>query len=200
MYRYLYTFNIKDSPLVDGMDTTEPESDPDLDTWDPSTLPREVKKEIRRELHWFYWMQQKKYHEITAITGFSRWTIAEDIKWVQANLAANPQSMENIRQTALMTLRLTRGEVISAARAAQHQEKIIYNAVAKLYEVAADIDKHILTRYTPPEALQKPGAFKEMEDQLKAMVKYVQHKLGPEGLDDFEDFFRQQIILQEKLA
>jgi hypothetical protein len=173
--------------------------EPDLEDWDPSKLPREMKIEVRREIHWFYWMQGKTYREIEAITGWSRWTIWEDIKWVMANLGKQPSDMGSIRKTALMHLWIVRAEILDTARKAQAREKVSMGHVAKLYEVAAGIDEHILTRYTPPEALEKPGALKNLEEQLKAMVKYVKHKLGPEGLDDFEDFFRQQLALQEAL-
>lgn len=154
-----------------------------------------------------YWLSGKTYNEISAITGWKRNTIWEDLKWMQDHLGSRPKTMESIRQMALMRLHLTRAEAVDAVRMAvetiqKGQEdgqdyKVRYADVAKLLSVAAEIDEHILSRYTPPEALEKPDRSADLDQKVKILIAWIINKLGPEGLDGFDEFYEQQLRIQE---
>lgn len=168
--------------------------------FEPSKLPKDIKREAREEWHYMLWLQGKKYGEIEAITGFERTTIWKDIKRMMARLGATPSDMESIRQMALMSLRITRSEALAAARKAQVVQAggraVPYGSVAKLFEVAADIDKVILQRYTQPGASH--GSRSDIE-RSKIIIDYMVNKFGPESLDDFDEYYTRHLTLKKAI-
>jgi hypothetical protein len=146
-------------------------------------LPWELKKEARKEWHWFLWLSQKTYAEITKITGFHRDTVRKDIEEAQAELSKHPIDYEGIRQLALAQLRFVRAEIIHAARDAKSE-----HAKAKLYGEAAGILEKILDRFTQPTTINQQAVKPEM-DRARALIEYMIEKYGPDSLDGFEEWY-----------
>jgi len=179
------------------MDEIISEEERKTQEFDPVLLPKDFKREIRREWHFQLWCMQKTYEEIHGITGFERTTIWEDIKAVQERLSATPKTIESIIQTALMSLRMTKAEAMAAAREAQAEKQPRWDRVAKLFVVAADIDKTILQRFTQPALVQQPNAADSEKAQI--VLDYIVSKFGPEGLDGFEEYYTRQLTLKKNL-
>lgn len=166
--------------------------------FDTTKLPKDFKREVREEWHFQLWLMQKKYREIEAITGFERSTIWKDIKTAQERLASTPRTIAEIVQTAMMSLRMTKAEVMAAAREAQNGKSPRWDRVAGLFKVAADIDKTILQRFTQPALIQQPDAADTEKSQI--VLDYIVNKFGPEGLDGFEEYYTRQLALKRKLG
>lgn len=178
----------------------ESELERDLVTFDASKMPKDLQREAREEWHYILYLRGKKYWEIEKITGYERTTIWRDIKRVIARLGATPRDMESIRQLAMMSLRITRSEVMDAARKAQEAQggrAVPYGSVAKLYSVAAGIDETILERYTQVGSPQgsSPGDI----EKSKIIIDYMVMKFGPESLDGFEEFYANRLALKKAI-
>lgn len=167
------------------------------EAFESTTLAKDFKREVREEWHFMLWLRQKTYREIREITGFARDTIWRDIKAVQAKLAATPRSIEDIIQTAMMSLRMTKVEAMAAARTASEEPNPRWDRIAKLYGIAADIDKTILIRMTQPALIKKPDAADEEKSQI--ILDFIVSKFGPEGLDDFDEYYTRQLTLKRNL-
>lgn len=169
--------------------------------FEPSKLPKDIKREAREEWHYMLYLHGKLYREIEEITGFERTTIWKDIKRVIARLGATPRDMEDIRQLALSSLRITRSEVMNAARKAQVQiggKAVPWGSVAKLYEAAAGIDKIILQRYTQ---LGVPlGGSRPDIEKSKIIIDYMISKYGAESLDGFEAYYTRHLTLKKAIS
>jgi len=152
----------------------------------------EIKKEIRREWHFFLWGRQKTYKEIQEITGFSKVTIWNDLKEVEAELAANPIDHEKTRQLTLLQMRQLAAEITHRARTAEND-----NSAAKLYKEAADIHKTILNRFTQPVSVAEVE--KTEKGMSSALMDFMIEKFGPEALDDFEKWYSKRKIAQDAL-
>lgn len=145
------------------------------------------------------YLHGKKYREIEEITGFERTTIWKDIKRVITRLGATPRDMEDIRQMALMSLRITRSELMAAARNAQKQiggKAVPWGSVSKLYEAAAGIDKMILQRYTQ---VGVPHGSRPDIEKSKIIIDYVISKFGVEALDGFEAYYTRHMTLKKTI-
>jgi hypothetical protein len=176
------------------------EAEQALAAFDPSKLPRDIKREAREEWHYMLWLQGRKYREIEAITGFERSCIGKDIRRVQDRLALTPRDMEDVRQMALMSLRITRSEVMHSIRVA-HESKggrgqVPWGHIAKLYDVAAGIDETILARYTQTGGAATASALADF-DKAKIIMDYMVSKYGPESLDGFEEYYTRQMALKK---
>lgn len=174
------------------------EADQQLMEFEPAKLPRDIKREAREEWHYMLWLQGKKYRQIEDITGFERSCIWKDIKRVQDRLAVTPRDMESVRQMALMSLRVTRSEVMNSIRLA-HESKggrgqVPWGHIAKLYDVAAGIDETILARYTQTGKVTT-SALADFE-KSKIIMDYMVSKYGPESLDGFEDYYVRHLTLK----
>ena len=90
--------------------------------FDPSKLPKDFQIEVRQEWHLMLWLNQRTYAEIEAITGFGKTTIWGDIKTAMARLAATPKTIQDIIQSTMMSLRITKAEIMAAAREAQEEK------------------------------------------------------------------------------
>ena len=180
------------------MDESPSDVERKTEEFDVKKLPREFKREIREEWHFQLWLMQRTYKEISEITGFERTTIWEDIKRVQARLAATPKTIESIIQTAMMSLRITKAEAMAAARKAQDDKNPRWDRIAKLFEVAASIDKTILTRFTQPALIKRPDTVDDKKSQI--ILDFIISRFGPEGLDGFEEFYSHQLTVLEKSA
>jgi hypothetical protein len=166
--------------------------------FDSTKLPKDFKREVREEWHFQLWLMQKTYKEIEAITGFERTCIWNDIKRVQARLAATPKTIESIIQTAMMSLRITAAEATAAARTAQDDDNVRWDRVAKLFDVAASIHKTILTRFTQPALVKQPDAADDQKSQI--ILEFIVMKFGPEGLDGFDEYYTRQLNLKRNLG
>jgi hypothetical protein len=175
------------------------EADQALMEFEPAKLPRDIKREAREEWHYMLWLQGKKYSEIEGITGFERTTIWKDIKRVQDRLSVTPRDMESVRQMALMSLRVTRSELMNSIRLA-HESKggrgqVPWGHIAKLYDVAAGIDETILARYTQTGGVTT-ASLADLE-KSKIILDFIVNKFGPEALDGFEEYYTRQITLKK---
>ena len=166
--------------------------------FDVKKLPIDFKREVRQQWHFQLWLQQKTYAEIQAITGFSRDTIWKDLKEVQSRLAATPKTIESIIQTTLMSLRITKAEIMAAARTAQDDKVVRWDRVAKLFGEAASIDKVILNRFTQPALVKQPDTVDDKKSQI--ILDFIISRFGPEGLDGFEEFYSHQLTALKKSA
>jgi len=170
----------------------------DLTDFEPAKLPRDIKREAREEWHYMLWLRGYKQHEIEDITGYERTTIYRDIKRVMDRLGATPRDMESIRQMALMSLRLTRAEVMSTIRKAEDLPvgKVPYGHIARLYDVAAGIDEKILERYTQTGGAQSTTSASDLE-KSNIILDFIISKFGPEALDGFQDYYTRQLALKK---
>ena len=167
--------------------------------FEPALLPKDIKRAAREEWHYMLWLQGRKYREIEVITGFERRCIWRDINRVQDRLAATPRDMESVREMALMSLRVTRSEVMASIRQA-HDGKdgrgnVPWGHIAKLYGVAAGIDETILERYTQTGSAQVTSSLADLE-KSKIILDFIVSKLGPEALDGFEEYYTRQLALK----
>lgn len=163
-------------------------------------LPRDIKREARQEWHYMLWLQGKEYSEIEVITGFKRKCIWNDIKRVEALMAATPKDMESVRQMALMSLRITRSKLIHSIELA-HESKggrgqVPWGHIAKLYDVAAGIDRTILERYTQAATISSTTALADIE-KSKVVLDYMVSKFGPEALDGFDEYYTRNLALKK---
>ena len=174
--------------------------DQQLMEFEPAKLPKDIKREAREEWHYMLWLQGRKYREIEGITGFERTCIWKDIKRVSDRMAATPRDMESTRQMALMSLRVTRSELMHSIRLA-HDGKdgrgnIPWGHIAKLYDVAAGIDETILARYTQTGSVSNEVSLADVE-KSKIVLDYLVSKYGPESLDGFEAYYTRQLTLKK---
>lgn len=176
------------------------EEDRLTEEFDPKKLPlpKDLKREVRQQWHFQLWLMQKKYREIHDITGFERSTIYKDIKEMETRLASTPKTVAEIVQIAMMSLRMTKTEVMAAAREAQEEKSPRWDRVAALFKVAADIDKAILQRFTQPALIKTPDAADIEKSQI--VLDYIVNKWGPEGLDDFEEFYTRHLVIKRKMG
>lgn len=179
------------------MDLTPSDIERMTEEFDPAKLPKVLKREVREEWHFMLWISQRTYADISAITGFERTTIWNDIKRVQARLAATPKTIDSIIQTAMMSLRITKAEIMAAAREAQEEKNPRWDRVAKLFGEAADIDKTILQRFTQPALVKRPDTADAEKSEI--ILDYIVTTFGPEGLDGFEEYYTRQRALKQKL-
>lgn len=178
-----------------------------LMAFDPSTianrLPREIKRASREEWHYRLWLEGKEYAEIELITGFKRKCIWNDIKRVDARMAATPSDMESIRKMALMSLRVTRSKVLHSIELA-HESKggrgvTPWGHIFKGYEVAAGIDRTILERYTQAGTAQSASDMADIE-KAEIVMDYMTSKFGAEALDGFEEYYIRNLALKTKMV
>lgn len=179
------------------MDEAKSEEEQMMEAFDPAQLPKEFKKEVRQQWHFQLWLMQKTYKEIRGITGFSRDTIWKDIKEVQARLAATPRTIDDIIQIAMMSLRVTKAEAMAAARMAMEEKNPRWDRIAKLFGIAASIDTAILTRFTQPALVKQPSTADDEKSQI--ILEFIVSKFGPEGLDDFNEYYTRQLTLKRNL-
>lgn len=179
------------------MDQSSSEIERMTEEFESAKLPKDFKREIREEWHFMLWLRQKTYAEIEAITSFERTTIWKDIQTVIAKLSTTPKTVEDVIQTTIMSLRITRAEIMAAAREAQEEKNPRWDRVAKLFGEAADIDKTILTRFTQPALIKQPDVVDSEKSQI--ILDFIVTKFGPEGLDGFENYYTQQLSIKRKL-
>jgi len=141
----------------------------------------DLKRDYRRDWVYFLWLRGKKHREIEEITGWDRVTVWRDIKWMRENLELSPQSIEQVRQEALLMLHLDRAEVLKKAHDASVKDAWRY------FKIAVNIDTMILDRYTQPN--QVSSGVQEANEKMMAIIDYMFEKLGPESMGDFEEWF-----------
>lgn len=164
--------------------------EPDKDIMTPSRYNKnlDMKIEYRREWFYFLWLRGKKLREIAEITGWDESTVWNDLKIIREQLNIQPQSLEKIRTEILLSLRLLHQDLLRTVGEAKRVEKPNYSHIRGLYAEAAGIDKMILQRYTQPGTAPEIQA--NADEQIMAMIDYITEKLGPEGLTDFEDWWK----------
>ena len=144
----------------------------------------DMKIDARRELHWYLWVSGKKLTKIREITGWGRWTVWQDLKYIRENLSLTPKATEEVRQETLMSLRLDRARALEELDESEDPK-----AKAKFLQIAVDVDLKILERYTQP---LKTGEKEIMDasEKAQAVIDFMTTKFGPESLEGFEDFYR----------
>ena len=156
--------------------------------------PLDMKRDQRQEWHMMLWLQGKTYAEICAITLVNRATVYEDLKVIQERWNSTPTSEADVRKLALMSLRITRSEIMGTIEEAK-QNDAKYGEIAKLYDAAVDIDQTILQRYTQmPNETQAIG---EAEERAMIVIDFFRQKYGPESLDGFEDYYKKRLVLKK---
>lgn len=143
----------------------------------------DMKIDARRELHWYLWVSGKKLTKIREITGWGRWVIWQDLKYIRENLSLTPKATEDVRQETLMSLRLDRARALEELDESEDPK-----ARVKFLALAATIDLKILERYTQP---LKTGEKEIMDasEKAQAVLDFMVQKFGPESLDGFEAFY-----------
>jgi len=143
----------------------------------------DMKIDARRELHWYLWVSGKKLTKIREITGWGRWVIWQDLKYIRENLSLTPKATEDVRQETLMSLRLDRARALEELDESEDPK-----ARVKFLALAANIDLKILERYTQP---LKTGEKEIMDasEKAQAVLDFMVQKFGPESLDGFEAFY-----------
>ena len=144
----------------------------------------DMKIDARRELHWYLWVSGKKLKKIREITGWGRWTVWQDLKYIRENLSLTPKATEEVRQETLMSLRLDRARALEELDESEDPK-----AKAKFPQIAVDVDLKILERYTQP---LKTGEKEIMDasEKAQAVIDFMTTKFGPESLEGFEDFYK----------
>lgn len=150
----------------------------------------DIKIEARRERVFWLWLRGYKLREIEEMTGVERTTLWRDIKAVREQLAANPQTIEQILMETLMMMRFIRADALEMARKADLKNAHRY------YKVAADIDKKILERFTQPETMFKVEDHSD-DEKAKAVIDFIIEKMGPEALDGFETWYQNRLEMNK---
>jgi len=156
-------------------------------------MPKDIKKEVRKEWFWFLWLRLKTYKEIEEITGFERTTIWKDLKEIQEELARNPLDHQKTVQLVMLQLRMDHAEVITRARETESDK----NAV-NFYKIAAQIQIKLLERFTQPMNIDEQVT--RGQDQTQAIIDFMVEKFGPESLDDFETWYSKKRIAQDTMT
>ena len=157
-------------------------------------MPKDIKKEVRKEWHWFLWLRQMTYKEIEAITGFERTTIWKDLTEVQEELAHNPLDHQKTLQLAMMQLRFDHAEVIQRARDSESDKN-----AAELYKIAAQIQIKILERFTQPINIGE-HVIRGEQDHAQAIIDFMVEKYGPESLDTFETWYSKKRVAKATMS
>ena len=155
----------------------------------------QLKQAKRQEYHMLLWLEGKTYAEICAITGSCKVTVWNDLKDVQERWRITPTNDANVRKLALMSLRITRADIMGTIQEAKEKEAK-YADVAKLYEAAVDIDKTILQRYT--QMPNETRAVSDAEERAKITMdffidRWAHLKLPGDALDGFEDYYQRRL-------
>lgn len=164
----------------------------------------DIRIEYRREFVYFLWLRGKSLKEIGGIVGVSESTIWLDLKAVRAALNLQPRNMEQIRHETLLSMRLIHADILSTIEEAKEvknpkgQPAVRYDHVAKLFDVAASLDEKILERYTLPGTT--PEVTAKADEQILAMIDYLESKLGPEALTDFQEWWKGRMNVKKKLS
>lgn len=153
-----------------------------------------LKRDIRRELHYYLWLRNKSYETIAGMTGFTRQTIWYDIKYVREHWEIASRDMDKIRDEALMRLHLDRVEIFKVIEQAKRAEKPNYGNIAKLFGEITKIDTMILSRYTQMDS--KVGD-PLLEEKMKILMDYMIEKIGPESLADFDEYYKTALAAKE---
>jgi len=163
----------------------------------------DMRIEYRREFAYFLWLKGKSLREIGDILGVSESTIWLDLKSIRAVLNLQPRSMEQIRHETLLSMRLIHADILTTIEEAKEvknakgQPAVRYDHLAKLYDVAASLDEKILERYTLPGT--SPEVTAKADEQILAMIDYLEAKLGPEALTDFQEWWKARMDVKKKV-
>jgi len=156
-------------------------------------MPKDVKKEVRKEWHWFLWLRLFTYEEIEAITGFERTTIWKDLKEVQEEMARNPLDHQKTIQLVMLQLRMDHAEIIQRARDSESDKN-----AASLYKIAVQTQTKMLERFTQPINVNEQAI--RSEDQTQAVIDFMVEKFGPESLDAFETWYSKRRVAKETMS
>jgi len=157
----------------------------------------DMKIEARRELHYFYWLRGYKLREIEELTGWERTTIWEDLNYIRGELELHPRSMEQIRQEALLSLKLLEQDIKTTIAEAKAVKPVRYDHVQRLLGEIREINQTILERYT--QSPTAPEAQIKADEQTMAMIDYMSEKFGPEILKDFQNWWRAKMSVKDTL-
>lgn len=157
----------------------------------------DMKIEVRRELHYLYWLKGYKLREIEGLTGWERTTIWEDLNAVRAYLDQHPRNMEQIRQEALLSLKFLEQDVRQIIEEAKQIKPIRYDHIQRLIGEMRQINQTILERYTPSATVPELQA--RADEQTMAMIDYMSEKFGPEVLKDFQEWWKAKMSIKEAL-
>ena len=161
-----------------------------------------MKREARMEYEYFLWLRGKKLREIAEIINMDITTVWNDLNEIREKINEQPRDLNQIRMETLLSLRLIQQDLLNNAKDVEavisraklgdepkyNQIKALYGERRANFEAAADIDKLILTRYTQPGSAPEVRA--EANEQIMAMIDYLNEKLGPESMDDFMNWWK----------
>ncbi len=154
----------------------------------------DIKREARREYVYFSWLRGHTIAEIAELIDINPSTVYEDLKKIRAQLNAQPRSMQQIRDEALISLRLTHADIQKTIQEAKNNDAS-YTQIKGLYSELTSIDKTILQRYTPTASA--PEVTAKANDQVKAMVDYMTETYGPESLSGFQEWWGKRMAGRE---
>ena len=150
----------------------------------------DIKREARREYVYFNWLRGRTIAEIAEMIDMNPSTVYEDLKEIRAQLNIQPRSMQQIRDEAVISLRLTHADLQKTIKEAKNKGAP-YNQIKGLYAELTSIDKTILQRYTP--VASAPEITSKANDQIKAMIDYMTETYGPESLAGFQKWWSKRM-------
>jgi len=158
-----------------------------------SPPPRDLKIESRRFRVWSLYLEGLTQEEIAEREGVDRRTIYRDIQALKNRVMEQPQNVDTIYKETYDRILQSAEKVQQRAERAERDSD-----AAKLWKVVAEFDSIILERFTTNQTPDEIEQEKEdMLNQHKAMIDYIIQKLGPEGIGDFEEYWRQQRALDK---
>ena len=186
----------------------------------PIRTPLDLKRTQRQEWVTLLWLQGKTYKEISEIVDVNPSTVWEDLKIIQERWRTTPTGEADIRKLALMSLRITRSEILHTIEEAKGLEviegpliqdlinagfdikkvsklfkpKSSYSEIAKLYDSAVDIDKTILQRYT--QMPNETQAIQAAEERAMIVLDFMRDKMGPDALEGFETYYQKRLAMR----
>lgn len=141
------------------------------------------KAEARAEFHYYLWMMGKSYKTIREVTGYSRYTIADDIKKVRDRLPS--KDLASVRDETLIMLRIDRAKAMGFV----DDEDMPPKDRSKFMEIIMKIDLEVLDRFTPQGKGPNQEMKEEYEERMKAVIDYMVEKMGPSAVSDFSQWW-----------
>lgn len=144
---------------------------------------KEMQLRHREQYLYFLWISDKyTLEEIKNETGLSVPTIWRTLRKVREEMKSDPNMADQIRLDTYLSMRLDHAEIVKRALETENAQQ-----AAKLWEVAATINKTILERYT-----QMGPESSRASEMGMAVVDYITEKFGPEELPQFLTWYEKR--------
>jgi hypothetical protein len=141
------------------------------------------KANARAEFHYYLWMMGKNYKAIRDVTGYSRYTIADDVKRIRDRLPS--KDLSSVRDETLLMLRIDRSKAMDFVDDPDMPPK----DRSKFMEIIMKIDLEILDRFTQQGKGPVQELKEEYDEEMKAVLDYMVEKMGPSAISDFSEWW-----------